>query len=200
LNRSARSTFVSPLKPPSEVTRRDRPAYVKRKQTELEQVVTENSRSRMRLAYDENVASGSSEQKCSTCTEWADNIRRAFATTASPRERCQLLTLLPSALTRNEVQKIIPEASIYIINRSRKLRDDHGVWYVPDPYTRCKMTTMKDLSDEATLCLIALVEEFPQLWCLQNDQYRNSGIKSELWKQIENEMERRYCQYGPYTE
>ncbi|KAG0424810.1 hypothetical protein HPB47_027985 [Ixodes persulcatus] len=59
---------------------------------------------------------------------------------------------------------------------------------------------MKDLSDEATLCLIALVEEFPQLWCLQNDQYRNNGIKLELWKQIANEMERRYSQYGPYTE
>ncbi|XP_029842250.1 uncharacterized protein LOC121833455 isoform X2 [Ixodes scapularis] len=59
---------------------------------------------------------------------------------------------------------------------------------------------MKDLSDEATLCLIALVEEFPQLWCLQNDQYRNNGIKSELWKQIDNEMQRRYSQYGPYTE
>ncbi|KAG0425705.1 hypothetical protein HPB47_027134 [Ixodes persulcatus] len=144
LNRSARSTFVSPLRPPSEVRRRDRPAYVKRKQTELEQVVTENLRSRMRLAYDENVASGSSEQKCSTCTEWADNIRRAFATTASPRERCQLLTLLPSTLTRNEVQKIIPEASIYIINRSRKLREDHGVWYVPDPYTRCKKDDIQD--------------------------------------------------------
>ncbi|KAG0431387.1 hypothetical protein HPB47_021829 [Ixodes persulcatus] len=140
LNRSARSTFVSPLRPPSEVRRRDRPAYVKRKQTELEQVVTENLRSRMPLAYDENVASGSSEQKCSTCTEWADNIRRAFATTASPRERCQLLTLLPSTLTRHEVQKILPEASIYIINRSRMLREDHGVWYVPDPYTRCKMS------------------------------------------------------------
>ncbi|KAG0442848.1 hypothetical protein HPB47_015556 [Ixodes persulcatus] len=84
----------------------------------------------MRLAYDENVASGSSEQKSSTCTEWADNIRRAFAATASPREGCQLLTLLPSTLTRNEVQKIIPEASIYIINRSWKLREDHGVWYL----------------------------------------------------------------------
>ncbi|KAG0415407.1 hypothetical protein HPB47_007419 [Ixodes persulcatus] len=92
----------------------------------------------MRLAYDENVASGSSEKKCSTCTEWADNIRHAFATTASHRERCQLLTLLPSTLTRNEVQKIITEASFYIINRSRKLREAHGVWYVPDPYTRCK--------------------------------------------------------------
>ncbi|KAM7294808.1 uncharacterized protein ISCGN_024313 [Ixodes scapularis] len=57
---------------------------------------------------------------------------------------------------------------------------------------------MKDLSDEATLCLIALVEEFPQLWCLQNDQYRNNSIKSELWKKIANEMERRYSQYGPY--
>ncbi|KAG0412132.1 hypothetical protein HPB47_010734 [Ixodes persulcatus] len=142
LNRSARSTFVSPLRPPSEVRRRDRPAYVKRKQTELEQVVTENLRSRMRLAYDENVASGSSEQKCSTCTEWADNIRRAFATTASPRERCQLLTLLPSTLTRNEVQKIIPEASIYIINRSRKLREDHGVWR-----EKTRVTELEDSSN-----------------------------------------------------
>ncbi|KAM7307773.1 unconventional myosin-VI isoform X2 [Ixodes scapularis] len=59
---------------------------------------------------------------------------------------------------------------------------------------------MKDLSDEATLCLIAPVEEFPQLWCLQNNQYRNNGIKSELWKQIANEMQRRYSQYGAYTE
>ncbi|KAM7313703.1 hypothetical protein ISCGN_003541 [Ixodes scapularis] len=33
LNRSERSTFVSPLRPPSEVRSRDRPAYVKRKQT-----------------------------------------------------------------------------------------------------------------------------------------------------------------------
>ncbi|KAG0413037.1 hypothetical protein HPB47_009802 [Ixodes persulcatus] len=63
-----------------------------------------------------------------------------------------------------------------------------------------KTTTMKDLSDEATLRLIALVEEIPQLWCLQNDQYHNNDIKSELWKQIANEMERRYSQYGPYTE
>uniref|UniRef100_A0A6B0V780 Putative alcohol dehydrogenase transcription factor myb/sant-like protein n=1 Tax=Ixodes ricinus TaxID=34613 RepID=A0A6B0V780_IXORI len=63
-----------------------------------------------------------------------------------------------------------------------------------------KTITMKDLSDESTLCLIALVEEFPQLWRLQNDQYRNNGIKSELWKQIANEVVRFYSQYGPYTE
>lgn len=140
LNRSILPTDVSPLRQPSVVRSRDRPAYVKRKQTELEQVAVKNIRSRLRIAYDRDAPSGSSEPTCSTCTEWVDNFRQAFETATSLRERCQLLTLLPSTLTKNEVQKMIPQASMYLISKSRKLKEKHGVWYEPDPYTRCKVS------------------------------------------------------------
>ncbi|KAG0421202.1 hypothetical protein HPB47_002901 [Ixodes persulcatus] len=67
-------------------------------------------------------------------------LSQAFETATSLRERCQLLTLLPSTLTKNEVQKMIPQASMYLISKSRKLKENHGVWYEPDPYTRCKVS------------------------------------------------------------
>ncbi|KAG0413543.1 hypothetical protein HPB47_009312, partial [Ixodes persulcatus] len=140
LNRSLLPTDMSPLRQPSVVRSRDRPAYVKRKQTELEQVAVKNVRSRLRIAYDRDAPSGSSEPTCSTCTEWVDNLRQAFETATSLRERCQLLTLLPSTLTNNEVQKMIPQASMYLISKSRKLKEHYGVWYEPDPYTRCKVS------------------------------------------------------------
>ncbi|KAH9369128.1 hypothetical protein HPB48_012769 [Haemaphysalis longicornis] len=117
---------VSPLKPPSAVRKRDRPAYAKRKQRELEQAVTKKVRSSLDAAYDAQTASGSTEKKCFTCAEFNHNFRQAFVTATSSRERCQLLTLLPSSLKKNEVQKIIPEASMYLINKSRKLREKHG--------------------------------------------------------------------------
>lgn len=28
----------------------------------------------------------------------------------------------------------------YLINKSHKLRDDHGLWSTPDPYSRCKVS------------------------------------------------------------
>ncbi|XP_077562549.1 uncharacterized protein LOC144178508 [Haemaphysalis longicornis] len=131
---------VSPLKPPSAVRKRDRPAYAKRKQRELEQAVTKKVRSSLDAAYDAQTASGSTEKKCFTCAEFNHKFRQAFVTATSSRERCQLLTLLPSSLKKNEVQKIIPEASMYLINKSRKLREKHGVWYQPDPYTRQRVS------------------------------------------------------------
>ncbi|KAG0442956.1 hypothetical protein HPB47_015446 [Ixodes persulcatus] len=62
----------------------------------------------------------------------------AAITAARTAKRCQLL--LPSTLTKNEVQKMIPQASMYLIKKSRKLMEKHGLWHEPDAYTRYKVS------------------------------------------------------------
>ncbi|KAH7941123.1 hypothetical protein HPB49_010188 [Dermacentor silvarum] len=135
------TTCVSPLKRPGAVRSRDRPTYTKRKQSEVQKAVAENVRNKIRRAYNQCDASGNSaERKCSFCEQWTESFRQAYAASTTPQERYQLLTLLPSTLAKHEIKKLIPEASMYEINKSRKLKENHGVWYRPDPFTRHKVS------------------------------------------------------------
>lgn len=140
LNRYVLPTKVSPLKPQSQVASRCRESYGKRKQAEIEEAVVSDVRTRIQTAYGTSDVSGPSQDKCNTCSEWMTNFRLAYAACASHQERCRLLTLLPPSLTRKEIESAVPEATRYLINKSRKLRDDHGVWSIPDPYSRCKVS------------------------------------------------------------
>ncbi|KAG0426467.1 hypothetical protein HPB47_026442, partial [Ixodes persulcatus] len=138
LNRYVLPTKVSPLKPPSQVASRCRESYGKRKQAEIEEAMVSDVRTGIQTVYGTSDVSGPSQDKCNTCSEWMANFRLAYAACASHQERCRLLKLLPPSLTRKEIESAVPEATRYLINKSRKLRDDHGVWSIPDPYSRCK--------------------------------------------------------------
>ncbi|KAH7936798.1 hypothetical protein HPB49_004752 [Dermacentor silvarum] len=141
VNQIIATTCVSPLKRPGAVRSRDRPTYIKRKQSEVQKAVAENVRNKIRRAYNQCDASGNSaERKCSFCEQWTESFRQAYAASTTPQERYQLLTLLPSTLAKHEIKKLIPEASMYEINKSRKLKENHGVWYRPDPFTRHKVS------------------------------------------------------------
>ncbi|KAH7941202.1 hypothetical protein HPB49_010958 [Dermacentor silvarum] len=141
VNQIIATTCVSPLKRPGAVRSRDRPTYIKRKQSEVQKAVAENVRNKIRRAYNQCDASGNSaEGKCSFCEQWTESFWQAYAASTTPQERYQLLTLLPSTLAKHEIKKLIPEASMYQINKSRKLKENHGVWYRPDPFTRHKVS------------------------------------------------------------
>ncbi|KAG0435898.1 hypothetical protein HPB47_018255 [Ixodes persulcatus] len=154
LNRYVLPTKVSPLKPPSQVASRCRESYGKRKQAEIEEAVVSDVRTEIQTAYGTSDVSGPSQDKCNTCSEWMTNFRLAYAACASHQERCRLLTLLPPSLTRKEIECAVPEATRYLINKSRKLRDDHGVWSTPHPYSRCKhQATLHNLRQPASMAI-----------------------------------------------
>ncbi|KAH7933106.1 hypothetical protein HPB49_008240 [Dermacentor silvarum] len=130
-----------PFETPRRSEKSDRPTYIKRKQSEVQRAVAENVRNKIRRAYNQCDASGNSaERKCSFCEQWTESFRQAYAASTTPQERYQLLTLLPSTRAKHEIKKLIPEASMYEINKSRKLKENHGVWYRPDPFTRHKVS------------------------------------------------------------
>lgn len=74
---------------------------------------------------------------------WTESVCQAFATVMSARNCCQQLAILPSRVTKNEIQKLIPEASMYLIGKSRKLKEKHSVRFQPDPYTRYKVSSQR---------------------------------------------------------
>ncbi|KAM7285661.1 putative vesicle-associated membrane protein [Ixodes scapularis] len=74
------------------------------------------------------------DQPCLGCDGWWANIREAFVKAASYQERCQLLTLVPKGVATREVERLIPEASKYLLKKSKQLRERFGVWERPEPY------------------------------------------------------------------
>ncbi|KAH6947898.1 hypothetical protein HPB50_022072 [Hyalomma asiaticum] len=134
INQTIVTTGVSPLKPPGAVRSWDRPAYLKRKQREVQEAVSGNVRCKIRQVYNQGDASGSSAcGKCSLCAQWTESFPQAYAASMTPQERCEHLS--PAV---NTSKKCIPEASMYQINKSRKLKVNYGVWYRLDPFTRQK--------------------------------------------------------------
>lgn len=89
INQTVATTGVSPLKPPAAVRSRDRPAGIKRKQTEVKKAGAENVRCKIRRAYSHGDASGiSSEGKCSLRVQWTESFRQAYPASVIPQERC----------------------------------------------------------------------------------------------------------------
>ncbi|CAN7939222.1 unnamed protein product, partial [Ixodes hexagonus] len=84
--------------------------------------------------------SATSAQSCITCSEWLSNLRSAFDASDSYHERCRLLTLLPKSRSTKEIQNVIPSATRYLLRRARHYEAKLGVWAIPDPYTRRRVS------------------------------------------------------------
>ncbi|XP_075525684.1 uncharacterized protein LOC142588499 [Dermacentor variabilis] len=130
---------ISPLKPPSALKKRLRLSYAKRKQEEVARAMVTKIRSGIQAAYNIPETSRASQEKCAQCSSWEDNLHSAYNRCTSFQERCQLLTLLPRNLTVKYVQEVIPEATRYVIQKSKKMVDEDGVWSTQERYTRCKL-------------------------------------------------------------
>lgn len=89
------------------------------------------------------------------CAEWEANVRTAFQKSASISEKCQLLTLFPNDMSKQQILSVVPEATMYLIDKARRLKAAQGVWALPDPYTPHKLRE----SDIATACRVFLEDE-----------------------------------------
>ncbi|KAG0414963.1 hypothetical protein HPB47_007871 [Ixodes persulcatus] len=111
-----------------------------RKQEEIERALSKKLRSGVTTAYGVGDKPTTSAQSCSTCSKWLSNLRSAFDASGSYHERCRLLTLLPESLSTKEIQDVIPSATRYLLRKSRHYKEKLGVWAIPDPYTRWRVS------------------------------------------------------------
>lgn len=115
------SLDVSPFKPRVEVTSRS--SYARRKADQLETEFSRKSRRLVSLAYDEAIPE-SSRLTDQHLEQWEANIRTAFLKAETIRERCRILTLVPSSYSTARIQEIIPEATKYLILKAKRLQLD----------------------------------------------------------------------------
>ncbi|CAN7995646.1 unnamed protein product, partial [Ixodes hexagonus] len=133
---------ATPLKVPSAINPKSRKSYLKRKQGEIEAAFSRKVAKKLATAYGTEPSSSTlpADRSCFGCDEWWLNMRQAFAKALSNRERCQLLTLIPSSITVVEAKKLIPEASKYLLRKSRQLQTNFGPWKLPDLHTGQKVS------------------------------------------------------------
>ncbi|CAN7940927.1 unnamed protein product [Ixodes hexagonus] len=140
LNRFIQSTKISPLKARTELKSHCRKPYARRKKREIESVLVKKISSSLTAAYGVMNEPGASAQSCNICPELFSNLRCAFDSSDSYQERCRLLTLLPRNLSQQQIQKMIPSATRHLIQKARKNQETLGVWSIPDPYTRRRLS------------------------------------------------------------
>lgn len=140
LNRFIQSTEISPLKARTELKSHCRKPYAKRKKREIESALVKKISSGLTAAYGLMNEPGASVQSCNICPELISNLRYAFDSSDSYQERCRLLTLLPRNLSKQQIQKMIPSATRHLIQKARKNQETLGVWSMPDPYTRARLS------------------------------------------------------------
>lgn len=134
LNTTLTSSFenISPLKPPSQVKEKSVESYAKRKHSEIVEAFSENLQKKISSVY--GGPSSKQDAACNLCPEWIQHLRLALRSAASYQERCRLLTLVPTSLSKQDILSLIPEATKHLIDRARKLRAEAGVYARPDPY------------------------------------------------------------------
>lgn len=121
---------VTPVKP----KRRSVQTYAKRKCIEIREALGKKASRKIETAFGVAVPGTSKSEGCQSCGEWIGNMRTAYNTSASLHERCRLLTLLPASWPESKIMEAIPEATRYMVRKSKKLRKDKHVWAAPDPY------------------------------------------------------------------
>lgn len=130
---SAANVSVTPLKLPSALKKDLRDEYVERKLTQATKDFSKKIGRRLSEVY-HTTESPDLQNSCSSCSQWASNIRCAYVNSSSIQEKCRILTLLPSGLTKKKVMSLIPEVTTYLLDRSRKLKAENGVWAIADAY------------------------------------------------------------------
>ncbi|KAG0411461.1 hypothetical protein HPB47_011416, partial [Ixodes persulcatus] len=57
--------------------------------------------------------------------------------------------------SKQQILSVVPEATMYLIDKARRLKAAQGVWVLPDPYTPHKLRE----SDIATACRVFLEDD-----------------------------------------
>lgn len=145
LNESVASTSleISPFKPSGQV--KHKASYAKRKSDQLEKEFSKKARRLVSLAYGEEIPQSSLPED--QLQQWELNARAAFLKAESIQEKCLLLTLLPSSYSTGDIQKLIPEATKYVILKAKKLQAEAGIWSRPDPYVSRNEISAQDVAD-----------------------------------------------------
>lgn len=112
---------VTPLRNPASPKRKQVESYVSQKQSEIGEALGRSIRRRISDAY--AIGEGStSSSGCCNCSALLENIRSAYQKSTSHQERCQLLTLLPENMTKKDITSLVPEATKYMVEKSRSIR------------------------------------------------------------------------------
>ncbi|XP_064472032.1 uncharacterized protein LOC135386185 [Ornithodoros turicata] len=124
---------VTPLRQPASLKRKQMPSYASRKRREVGDALSRSISRRISDAYDidEPTTSG---KDCTRCSSLLRNIRTAYQKCTTNQGRCQILTLLPENMTKKEIVGLIPDATKYVIEKSKSLKGKQGVWAMPDKY------------------------------------------------------------------
>lgn len=125
---------LSPLKQPSSLNVQSKEQYANRKRKQLVNTFFSETDPKIRKLYD------ISEKKvefydCKRCDEWNRNFNSVISNVTIPySEKIKILTLLPSSMSKNDIEKNIPSVTSHMIKMSRKNFKSKGLFSTPDPY------------------------------------------------------------------
>ena len=82
-----------------------------------------------------DVSIKANESTTCRCTEWVQNVGLTLQKCFTVSEKIKILTLLPSSLTKNEILSLLPDITLYMIERAKSLTQEKGVYWKSEAYT-----------------------------------------------------------------
>ena len=136
LNQSAIQVGVSPIKKPWSV-KSSHKRYAGRKRKQLNDALCQYTKTKLTKVFKVEMPSSKEtkiKEACETCKEYISNINLAVESCKSYNEKVQVLTIIPSFLSKKMIMHNIPSVSKYMVDKTRKVRSNKGVFGEADPY------------------------------------------------------------------
>jgi len=136
LNQSAIQVAVSPIKKPWSV-KSSHKRYAGRKRKQLNDALCQYTKTKLTKVFKVEMPSSKEtkiKEACETCKEYISNINLAVESCKSYNEKVQVLTIIPSFLSKKMIMHNIPSVSKYMVDKTRKVRSNKGVFGEADPY------------------------------------------------------------------
>lgn len=124
---------ISPLKLPRTVNIKMRTSYTARKRKELNDAFDNHICKKIKTVYEVPEIS-EIKHECSKCDTFIENIKQSLGNCSSISEKIRLLSIIPSDYSRESLVNILPDVTVYMINKARSLAKD-GMYKKPDAYT-----------------------------------------------------------------
>lgn len=121
---------VSPLKSLTSMTESSKIKYVNRKRKQLVDSFSELTTTKLSKICEVPLQ----KIDCTACDQWIDKLKLALKNCETYSEKIRLLTIVPDIFSKTEVLSMFPEITIYMIDESRKLKIEKGVFKPRDPY------------------------------------------------------------------
>ena len=107
---------VSPLKRKNLIHEKSIENYVIKKKKNILSTLSTTLDVKLNNVYDVSITAN--ESTVCHCTEWIQNLGLALQKLS---EKIKILTMLPSSFTKHEILSLLPEITMYMINKSRNL-------------------------------------------------------------------------------